>query len=277
MADERTRVCDSPQKFPIFTFVTDDQYYSEMRSSFEQAGFTGDRASFFELRSLGRPGEPDPYSTISRLIAERPEPFFILCHQDVRLDQGDGFDALAAALADLDARDPLWAVAGNAGGGRRLRNIRCITDPHGRSNYPSLPAAVHSLDENFLVIRTGTGIRCSRSLGGFHLYASDLCLNALQEGLRAYVIQFHLHHLSGGRRDASYYASSERFVNSWSTKVVARYLRVPMEVLFLSRWPPLRRIFGHPKIRSILKNHASAGALAGLLLAPRTKAPTRGG
>ena len=277
MIAERRRARDDTQKIPIFTFVTDSRHYSEMRASFEQAGFTRDRALFLELRSRGAFGEPDPYSTISRLITERRERFFILCHQDVRLDQGHGFRDLMAVLADLDEFDPSWAVAGNAGGTRSLRVVRCITDPHGGSSYRSLPACVHSLDENFLVIRTGTGIRCSTGLSGFHLYGSDLCLNALQRGWRPYVINFHLHHLSPGSKDIAYVAARDRFVAYWSTRFAASYLRTSMEVLFLARVKPLRRILGHPKIRSILKNHASTGTLVGLLLAPRTGAPKRSG
>jgi hypothetical protein len=262
-------------KIPIFSFVTDPQSYREMQTSFEKAGFTRNRATFIELRSSGRPGEPEPYSTASELIAERPEPFVILCHQDVRLDQGHGFDELVTVLLDLEERDPSWAVAGNAGGSRRLRVIRCITDPHGGSTYRTLPAVVHSLDENFIVLKTGTPVRCSPGLAGFHLFGTDLCLNALESGRTAYVIRFHLRHLSSGRKDAAYHAARDRFVDHWSSKRVARFVRTTVEVLFLSRSMLLQRTLGRQKLRSIAKNHASVGALAGVLFAPRPRPPKR--
>jgi hypothetical protein len=256
-------------KIPVFTFVTDDESYREMRRSFEEAGFTQARAVFIELQSAGRKGEPEPYSTISQLIRERTEPFVILCHQDVRLDQGHGFSDLLAQLEALNELDPAWAVAGNACGSRRLRVIRCITDPHGGSDYRSLPARVHSLDENFIVLRTGTGIQCSEGLAGFHLFATDLCVNALEARRTAYVIEFHLRHLSSGHKDAAYYAARDRFVAHWNGRFLARYVRTTVEVLFLSRSALLRKSLGREKLRSIAKNHASVGMLAGLLFAPR--------
>jgi hypothetical protein len=258
-------------RIPIFTFVTDDSLYSEMRTSFERAGFGDDRATFFHFRGFGRPCDPEPYSVLTRLISERQEPFFVLCHQDIRLDQGHGFDDLVGAIADLDVRDRAWAVAGNAGGNRVLRMTRRITDPHGASSYRSLPTLVHSLDENFLVVKTGTGICCSPTLTGFHIYGTDLCLNALRDGRTSYVIDFHVHHLSGGTRDAAYRESCTRFTDHWNATFLACYVRTPMEVLFIGRWSLLRYIFGNQKLRRILKNHASMGAPVGLLFTPRVQ------
>jgi hypothetical protein len=256
-------------KIPIFTFVTDQRQYREMRESFAEAGFTQKRVTFKELRSRGRPGEPEPYSTASGLIADRPEPFVILCHQDVRLDQGHGFDEFVVILQDLERRDPSWALAGNAGGSRRLRLISCITDPWGERTSRSLPSRVHSLDENFIVLKTGTGVRCSPGLGGFHLFGTDLCLNALRSRRSAYVIGFHLRHLSPGRKNAAYAEARDRFVAHWSTRCVAEYVRPTAEVLFFSRFLLLRKTLGHWKLRRIAEKHELVGAFLGLLFAPR--------
>jgi hypothetical protein len=253
----------------VFTFVTDPDAYREMRGSFERAGFTPENASFVELRSGGGADEPEPYSTITELVATVREPFFILCHQDVRLDSGHGIEDLREAVRELEARDDRWAVAGNAGGSRSLRLIRAVTDPHGGGSNHALPARVHSLDENFLVIRSGTGAGCSPGLAGFHLYGTDLCLNALATGGRPYVIDFHLRHLSAGTRDDGYYAARNRFVSHWNRRCGARYVRTSVEVLFLSRWGLLRRVLGAQRIRRALKNRAALGATVGSALAPR--------
>jgi hypothetical protein len=253
----------------VFTFVTDPDVYREMRRSFEHAGFTPERASFVELRSEGGGGEPEPYSTITELVATVREPFFILCHQDVRLDRGHGIDELLEAIRDLGARDGRWAIAGNAGGSRALRLIRSVSDPHGGGSGDALPARVHSLDENFLVIRSGTAVGCSPGLAGFHLYGTDFCLNALASGGRPYVVDFHLRHLSAGTRDDGYYAARNHFVSHWSTRYSARYVRTSVEVLFMSRWSVLRRVLGGERIRRALKNRATLGATFGSALAPR--------
>lgn len=252
----------------VFTFVTDPDGYQEMRRSFEQAGFTGEHAAFTEFHGGGS-GEPEPYSTITGLVATLGDPFFILCHQDVRLDQGHGIDQLLSTIRELEALDDRWAAAGNAGGSRSLRVIRSITDPHGGGSGDSLPARVHSLDENFLVIRTGTGIGCSPDLSGFHLYGTDLCLNALEQGRQPYVIDFRLRHLSPGTKDAAYTTARDRLVTHWSSKFVARYVRTTVEVLFLSRLGFLMRVLGSARALRIVKGRAAVRATAGLALAPR--------
>lgn len=259
----------------VFTFVTDSAAYEEMRRSFEQAGFTGDRASFIELRGGELPGQAEPYSKITELIAEISDPFFILCHQDLRLDQGHGFEELVAAIGDLDRRNERWAVAGNAGGTRSLRVIRHLEDRHGGSSDHVLPSPVHSLDENFLVIRSGTGISCSAGLAGFHLYGTDLCLNALESGWQPYVIDFRLHHLGVGRKDAAYHAALDGFVDAWSSKTVARYVRTTVELLFCGRSRSLRGMLGSEWVLRTLKNHRWLSTPVGALLAPRQRAPKR--
>jgi hypothetical protein len=154
--------------------------------------------------------------------------------------------------------------------------VRRITDLHGGGSDDSLPAAVHSLDENFLLIRTGTGIGCTPGLAGFHLFGTDLCLNALEYGWRSYVIDFHLHHMGAGKKDAGYYAARDRFVAHWSSRVGARYVRTTVEVLFLSRWRILRALLGSKTALRALKNRALLGRLAGALFAPRYgRAPKR--
>jgi hypothetical protein len=253
----------------IFTFVSDSDAYQEMRRSFEQGGFTGERATFAELHSRGAPGEPEPYSTITELVATVEEPFFVLCHQDVRIDQGHGIDQLISAVRVLEARDDRWAVAGNAGGSGSLKVIRSVTDPHGGAGDDSLPARVHSLDENFLVIRTGTGMACSRELSGFHLYGTDLCLNALEQGRQPYVIDFHVRHLSRGTKDAGYFVARDRLVARWSSRFTARYVRTTIDVLFLSRSRLLRTLLGSARARRIVKNRAAVRAVAGAVFAPR--------
>jgi hypothetical protein len=256
---------------PVFTFVTDRDGYAHMRDSFEQAGFTSDRASFTELNGTGGPNEPEPYSTITKLVADLGEPFFILCHQDLRLDQGHGFDDLVRIVSDLSERDERWAVAGNAGGSRALRVVRSLTDPHGGASGNSFPVPVHSLDENFLLVRTGTGIRCSPELRGFHLYGTDLCLNGLAEGRQPYVIDFRVRHLSRGTRDEEYATARDRFVARWSPHFAACYVRTTIELLFLSRLNLLRSSLGSDPARRFVKARGAVRAPAGALLAPRRR------
>jgi hypothetical protein len=254
-------------KIPVFTFVSDDVSYREMRASFATAGLTHNTSRFTRLTSRGGPGEPEPYSTITELISSVSEPYFILCHQDVRLDQEHGVSQLRAQIAELSVIDPTWAVAGDAGGSSALRMVRRITDPHGGSTVDSLPARVQTLDENFLVIRTGTGLTCSPGLTGFHFYGSDICLRARTAGLQCWVIDFHVQHLSGGKKGRGYDQSRDEFLAAWNQSFLARYVRAPTELLFLSKSPLLRAAFGSVRVRKILKNHADLGRIVGRVFA----------
>jgi hypothetical protein len=134
---------------------------------------------------------------------------------------------------------------------------------------------VHSLDENFLVIRTGTAISCTAGLAGFHLYGTDLCLNALEGGWQSYVIDFRLHHLGVGHKDSAYQAALDRFVKSWSSRTVAWYIRTTVELLFCGRSRWLRAVLGSDWTRRMLKNHRLLSTPVGAVLAPRQRAQKR--
>jgi hypothetical protein len=226
--------------FHVATFVDDDAHYAAMRESFNRAGFDESVARFTRLDS----GEP--YGALGELAAG-PEPYVILCHQDVRLDQGDGHAELVGLLADLSDRDPRWAVAGNAGGTTSLELVRHLADPHGAYWASNLPRPVVSLDENFLVLRVARRPRCSPDLSGFHLYGTDVCLNALADGSTAYVMGFHLTHLSPGSLEG-YEQALSAFVAAWSRRSTFRYVRTTNSLLFLSRYRLLRRVFGDRRV-----------------------------
>ena len=53
-----------------------------------------------------------------------------------------------------------------------------------------LPAKVHTVDENFIVVRRATNLSLSHDLDGFHLYGTDLCVIADILGGNCYVIDF---------------------------------------------------------------------------------------
>ena len=222
--------------------MTDDDEYAEMRSSFEAAGFRSPLAEFVLLRDRRSRNGSDPYELIGQIGSRASRPYVILVHQDVRLDQGAGVDELLAALEQLSELDPGWVVAGTAGGTSDLRIVRRLRDPHGGSSDDALPAPVVTLDENLLVFnRTGTP-RCSPALSGFHLYGSDVCLNALKDGGTAYVVDLPVTHSSAGRLDESYETSRTQFLCAWKPRFFFTYIRTPNELLFLSRSRTVRRL-----------------------------------
>ncbi|MBR0656120.1 hypothetical protein [Plastoroseomonas arctica] len=197
-------------RFSICTLVTDHAQYRAMVASFSANGFARDTCEFLYLDNSEGPAW-DAYRGISRLMTMSQAPFIILCHQDVRL-LDDGAEVLAVRLAELDALDPDWALAGNAGGTDAGDLAIRISDPHGEDQHRgALPARAASLDENFIVLNRDAPLGLSADLTGFHFYGADLCLHARLAGRSAWVIDFHLRHLSPGTKDAGFKAAQKRF------------------------------------------------------------------
>ena len=248
--------------FSICTLVTDHRLYAAMQESFLAAGFDAEQAEFLHLDN-SRGNRWDAYRGVAELLARARGRHVLLCHQDIRL-LAEGAGALAARLAELEARDPAWAVAGNAGVTPEGRLALRITDPHGADQRRGiLPVRVASLDENFLVVRAEAGIRPSAELRGFHFYGTDLCLQARLAGRSAWVIDFHLHHLSPGQVDRRFLDDQERFEHHWGAR--------------LGRSERIRTTCAHLSLRAGLAGHVIAAWRLARHRRLRQARPLRGG
>ena len=194
-------------RFAFFTIATRMDEFEAMRASFRAAGFDEGRATFEVLDNTAG-NRHDPREVANVLVPASGADYAVFCHQDVRADCGTGYEQLADALAGLTSRDPTWAVAGNAGVTPHGRQVAHLTAPWGLMRSGDLPEVVRSLDENFLVIRPDGGVGISPGFDHFHLYATDLCLNAARRGRRCHVIDFHIRHLSAGTPDSPQFAAA---------------------------------------------------------------------
>ena len=218
--------------YTIATLVNDDEQYRAMLASFRNGGFEAPYVEYLAIR-----GATSAYAALNVLLAQARGRTIILCHQDVRL-LVDGRAELEQRLGELSRIDPNWAVAGNAGGIAPGRLALRITDPHGKDQHlGELPARVASLDENFIVIRADAGLGFSRDLEGFHLYGADICLVADVLGWSAWVIDFHIEHLSPGRKDASFALAERRFRAKWSRALRPRWMQTTCTLLRLTGSP----------------------------------------
>jgi hypothetical protein len=234
--------CAGEPSYSIATLVTDRAQYQAMLASFRAFGFTNDVCEYLFIDNGGA-SQTEAYAGLNELLNAARAPNVILCHQDVRLI-GDGKAALDARLSELFAADPNWAVAGNAGGVAPGRLALRITDPHGKDqNLGPFPARALSLDENFIVVRRDARIGFSRDLAGFHFYGADICLNADMAGYAAYVIDFHLEHLSGGRKAKDFYDAERAFTAKWSKALEPRWIQTTCSLVHLTG-DPLRSSLG---------------------------------
>jgi hypothetical protein len=219
--------------YTIATLVNDGAQYDAMRATFRAFGFDAPDCEFLSIDNTG-PVQTEAFAGLNRLLNEARGRFVILCHQDVRLI-GDGRQKLDTLLADLEQRDPSWALAGNAGGVGPGRLAMRITDPHGADRrVGDLPDRVTTLDENFIVMKRSARLGFSRDLAGYHFYGPDVCLIADILGYSSYVIDFHLQHLSAGTTSADFHANEAAFRSKWSRAFRSRWLQTTCALIPVS-------------------------------------------
>lgn len=231
------------KEFHICTLVSKKDQYEQMKKSLLAAGFDEDRCRYTVLdNSSGNNHEP--YSAINWQLDNTKEKYLIFCHQDLIFDQGHGIDELLRLIDDIAKDNPRWAILGNAGMTDTLAPVIRLSDSDGFHDVGPCPSRVQSLDENFLVFKSGTTVRCSKEISGFHLYGTDLCLNASLKKLTCHVIDFHLTHLSSGNLNEDFYKIEEALRNLWNHRFTFFYVGTCCTCFFLSKHAFLREIFG---------------------------------
>lgn len=240
--------------FHICTIANKLSMYEEMKSSFIEAGFDEDRCRY-SLLDNSTDNIYEPFSAFNSIVSNTVEPYIIFCHQDVLLNQGHGFNQLVSLIEELDNLDPNWAVLGNAGVNNHYQNVAKITDPNPTPNWQGdFPQKVHSLDDNFFVLKTSASLTFSSEIKGFLFYAADLCLNAIVREYSCYVVNFHLTHLSGGKANGgkmnkNFYNVLSQFEKRWSREFNFCYIKIIYSpAILLSKHTWLRSILAQNRI-----------------------------
>lgn len=114
----------------------------------------------------------------------------VFIHQDVYLPEGWAA-ALENAVRIVSEADPDWGVLGVWG----------VTPAGGRAGFVydggwrrilGRPfdggQEVESIDEVVLILRKSSGLRFDQQLKGFHMYGTDICLEARRRGKKCYAI-----------------------------------------------------------------------------------------
>lgn len=210
--------------YTIGTLVTDKALHEAMLASFRAGGFDDDSTEYLYVDNTGGEQVSAQRGLNAILDAARGR-YVILCHQDVLLLDHDR-STLDQRLADLHRLDPHWALAGNAGGVVPGELALRITDPHGEDQHVGeLPARVMSLDENLIIVRREARLSFSHDLDSFHFYGADICLIADVLGYNAYVIDFHLKHLSAGKKDRLFDEAEAAFRAKWNRALRGRWIQ----------------------------------------------------
>ena len=179
----------STQSLPAVTVVTDfDEYSHNLGSSPDVV--SGRLALDVIDNRDNRAGEGigGLYASAAASSSDGP---VVYVHPDVYLPAG-WVDRTLDRLAELDAIDPSWAVAGVAG---RLRGsidrgetgIGHWADPHGYRAFGELPHQVDVVDELVIIVRDRE-VGFDPAQPGFHCYGTDICASAQDAGRSIWVI-----------------------------------------------------------------------------------------
>lgn len=179
----------------------------------------------------------------------------VLAHQDVYLPRG--FLAGAAAqIAQLEAMDPDWALAGVAGlDASGALQGRTWSSGLGAliGERPLSPVAITTLDEMLLFVRRASGLRFDEQMPSFHLYAADAVQTAKARGQRSYVIDTPAIHHSRAvvALDAGYRAAYRYMQQKWRNELPIPNLVCPITrsplTLFLRDFRIRRKHGGKPR------------------------------
>jgi disulfide oxidoreductase YuzD len=244
--------------FSVCTLVTRKNEYEEMLETFYQKGFTNSNTQFLYIDNSSS-NKGDGFAGLNKFLSKSQAKYTIICHQDIRLDFDD-IKKLKDCIKEIENKDSSWAILGNAGGSSDLSKIHCrITDPHGNNkNTSNFPVQVNSLDENFLLVKNGLNIGLSCDLKGFHFYGTDICLQANIRGYTAYVIDFHLRHLSPGNIDNYFYTCKKELIEKYELALKPKFIRTSCTYLYISGFSLLNILFNNKiylKIKSLIDSY----------------------
>ena len=133
-------------------------------------------------------------------LAEARHEIIVFAHQDVYLPP-HWLSRLETALCQLAVADPAWGVLGVCGIAKSSVAVGHVYSTglgftFGRDFRDVVEA--ESLDEVLLVVRRSSGLAFDVQLPGFHLYGTDICLEAQRRGMKNYIFSGFCVHNSNG-------------------------------------------------------------------------------
>jgi hypothetical protein len=125
----------------------------------------------------------------------------VVCvHQDVFLPAG-WIERLKRQVEQVERIDPRWGVIGVYGldmAARPCGHVHSTGLKRTLGTPEGLPARAIAIDEMVIVLRRSAGLRFDAKLPGFHLYGTDICLEAERRDLSTFVVANFCVHNSNG-------------------------------------------------------------------------------
>lgn len=164
----------------------------------------------------------------------------VFSHQDVYFPEG-WFERLRIVCQKMSLSDPSWGVLGLTGVTSQGTYVGHLWD----SGIGAVcggpfrePREVASLDEAVLIVRRASGALFDPTLPSFHLYGTDIVLEAREAGMKSYVIDLPVIHNSKPTvcLDQTYVAAYRYMVRKWQVllpwpTVIVQLTRNPLPLL----------------------------------------------
>jgi len=157
----------------------------------------------------------------------------VLAHQDVYFPRG-WEQRLIQAITQLERSAVPWAVIGVWGvqpDGQHVGRCWCSGGNQEHVGAIREPVEVASIDEIVIVLNQAAGLRFDENLPGFHLYATDIVLQAKQRGYKAFVIDAPVVHNSRPNPqvyDSHFFAAYRYMQKKWKDQLPVRTCTVPV-------------------------------------------------
>lgn len=142
---------------------------------------------------------PSASVAYNRGLAATDSELVIFAHHDIFLPRG-WETLLLARLAEVERKDPNWAIVGSNGIGLNATSYGPVWSSSIGSivgRVPTEPVEVQSFDEHLFVMRRSAGLRFDEELPGFHLYGTDIVQIARKAGWGTYGVALPLIHNDG--------------------------------------------------------------------------------
>lgn len=157
-------------------------------------------------------------------ISKARHEIVVVCHQDV-IFPDKWVDTLFSEIERI--KNPNFGVLGTFGRDLKLECAGNILNPRPFVRKAGiLPCEALSLDEHCLILKKSNGLKFDEKLKGFHCYGGDLCLTARKNGMKNYVIDAQLEHLSAkGTFDFSFEEAVCWMITKWRRKTDIKVFR----------------------------------------------------
>jgi hypothetical protein len=192
----------------------------------------------------------------------------VFIHQDMILPE-PWLGELENSLAFLETHDPAWGVLGCYGETQRSGGRGCVYQSGlGMVGAPiEKPTPIQTLDEIVLILRKSSGLRFDESLPHFHLYGTDICLRAAQQGRKSYAIPaFCVHNTNQGFiLPKEFYACYRQVHRTWRAELPIRSSCIPITRLNLAMYRRRLQEFYYRHVRPDRTEATRIHDVAGLL------------